>query len=173
MSNDGKFINLTNGQPTQETAVSTSAGAGDANKIPKLDAGGKLDTTMMPAGVGTETRSVVASEALSASDLVNLYSNAGTLNMRKADGSAAGKPADGFVLSAVSSSATGTVYLEEAIISGLSGLTVGADIFLSVATPGLATGTVPIGSGKVAQLVGKALSATEVLFRRGTPITLA
>lgn len=173
MSNDGKFLNLTSGQVSQETAINTSAGAGDANKIIKLDAAGRLDTTLLPIGVGPETRSIVASEALSAGNLVNLWNNAGVLNMRKADGTAAGKPADGFVLAAVTAAVAGTCYMEEATISGLAGLTPGDDIFLSVVTAGLATATVPAGAGKVAQLVGKALSATEVLFRRGPPITLA
>lgn len=171
--NDGKFLNLTSGQVSQEAAISTSTGAADAAKIIKLDSAGKLDSTLMPIGVGAETRSVIASEALSAGNLVNLYNNAGVLNMRKADGTAAGKPADGFVLAAVTATSTGTVYPEEAVISGLTGLTPGDDIFLSVATAGLATAVVPTGTAKVAQLVGKALSATEVMFRRGTPITLA
>lgn len=173
MANTGKYLGLTSGVPQEETAINTSAGAGDASKIIKTDAGGKIDSTLMPAGVGAETRSVVSSENLSAGDLVNLYNNAGTLNARKADGSAAGKPADGFVLAGVTSPAAATVYLEEAPITGLSGFTPGADVFLSTTTPGAVTASVPSGTGKVAQTVGKALSATEVMFRRGQPITLA
>lgn len=173
MANDGKFLNLESGQQKQEQAIAASAGAGDANKIPRLDATGRIDPTMMPVGIGAETKSVVSSENLSAGDLVNIYNNAGTLNVRKADGSAAGKPADGFVLAATVSPAAATVYPEEAVITGLSGFTPGVDVFLSVVTAGLATATVPTGAAKVAQLVGKALSATEVIFRRGSPITLA
>lgn len=175
MSNDGKFLNVdsTTGLPKQEAAVGTSAGAGDASKIAKLDSNGRFDISMMPTGVGAETAAITASEALSAGDLVNVYSNAGTLNCRKADGSAAGKPADGFVLSAVSNGASATVYPEEAVVTGLTGLTVGGDCFLSTATPGVIQQTVPSGANKVCQTVGKALSATSVLFRRGPPITLA
>lgn len=173
MSNDGKFLNITNGIPTQETAIATSAGAGDAGKVFRTDGGGKIDISFFPNGIGAEARAVVASEALSAGDLVNFHNNAGVLNMRKADGSAAGKPADGFVIAAVTSGASGTVYPEEAVISGLTGLTPGQDIFLSTTVPGAATTTVPTGTGKVAQAVGKTLSATEIMFRRGQPITLA
>lgn len=173
MSNDGKFLNLTNGQVSQESAINTSAGAGDANKIAKLDSAGRFDITMMPVGVGVEAQSIISSENLTAGNAVNIYNNAGTRNVRKADGSAAGKPADGFVIANVTSPAAATVYLEEAVITGLSGFTPGADVFLDVVTPGLITATVPTGAGKVTQVLGKAISATEVMFRRGAPITLA
>jgi len=172
MANDGKFINLTNGQPTQENAIASSAGAGDAGKLIKLDAGGKLDSSFMPSGVGAETRSVVASEALSAGNLVNLHNNAGTLNMRKADATAAGKQANGFVLGAVSATASGTLYPEEAVITGLTGLTPGTTYYLHTTAGGI-TNTPPSAAGNVVQEVGVALSATELLFRPRQPILLA
>lgn len=175
MANDGKFLNIdsSTGLPKQEAAIATSAGAGDASKLAKLDSSGRFDASFMPAGVAAEVVTATASEALSAGDLVNLYSNAGTLNARKADGSAAGKPADGFVIAAVSNAATATVYLDDAIMTGLSGLTVGSDVFLSTTAAGQTTSTVPSGAGKVAQLVGKALTATTAIFRRSAPVTLA
>lgn len=173
MANDGKFLNIESGLPKQEQAINTSAGAGDADKIARLDATGRWSNTMMPVGIGTETISVVTSENLASGDLVNLYNNAGTLTARKADNATAGKPADGFVLAATTSPAAATVYPEEAINTGATGLTIGADVFMSVATPGLATSTVPTGAAKVSQLVGKATSATAFIFRRGYPITLA
>lgn len=173
MANDGKFLNITSGQPTQEQAINASAGAGDADKIARLDATGRWATSMMPVGIAAETVSVVTSENLSAGDMVNLYSNAGTLNARKADGTAAGKPADGFVLAGTTSPAAATVYIEEAMNTAATGLTVGGDVFLSVTTAGLATTTAPTGTGKVAQLIGKAITATSFIFRRGSPITLA
>lgn len=85
MANDGKFLNIdsSTGLPKQESAVGTSAGAGDANKLAKLDGGGRFDISMMPTGIGAETTTVTASEALSAGDLVNLYSNAGTRSLRR------------------------------------------------------------------------------------------
>lgn len=175
MANDGNFLNIdsSTGLPKQEAAINTSAGAGDAGKLAKLDAAGRWATSMMPVGIAAETVSVVTSENLSAGNLVNLYNNGGTLTARKADGSAAGKPADGFVLAGTTSPASATVYIEEAMNTSASGLTIGADVFLDVATAGLATTTVPTGSGKVAQSVGKAISATSFSFRRGPAITLA
>lgn len=173
MANVGKFLGLTSGLPTEEQAVNTSAGAGDASKIARLDATGRWDASMMPVGIVAETMSVISSENLAAGALVNLYNNAGVLNVRNADGTAAGKPAEGFVLAAVTSPAAATVYLEEAQITGLSGLTIGADAFLSTTVAGAVTNTVPSGTGKVAQYVGKSLSATTVQFRPRYAITLA
>lgn len=44
-----KFIDMINGVPTLKTPLGSSAGSGDAGKIPKLDSGGKLDASMMPS----------------------------------------------------------------------------------------------------------------------------
>lgn len=175
MANDGKFVNIDSatGLQKQELAINTSAGAGDAAKIARLDASGRWDPSMMPVGIVAETMTIVASEALAAGALVNIWSNAGVLSARNADGSAAGKPADGFVLSAVANAANALVYLEEAMITGLSGLTLGSDAFLSTTVAGAITNTIPTGAGKVAQQVGKALSATTILFRPRVAITLA
>lgn len=171
MANDGNFLNLANGQRVLDRAAQTSAGAADANKIIRLDAAGKIDTTFLPTGVGPETRTTTASEALSAGNLVNLWNDAGTLKARKADATTTGKDANGFVLAGISSGATGTVYLEEGVISGLSGLTLGSIYYLHTTAGGLTT-TVPSSSGNVVQEVGKALSATELLFRPRAPITI-
>ena len=104
----GDYLKISGGVPTDANANNVSAGAADAGKLVKLDAGGKIDGTMMPAGVGAETRSIQASEALSAGDLVNIHDVSGP-RIRKADATAAGKEAHGFVLSAISSGASGTV----------------------------------------------------------------
>jgi hypothetical protein len=170
MANDGKFLNLTSGVPTQETAVNTSAGAGDANKIPKLDAAGRLDSTMMPVGTDLESASVTASEALSAGDFINLWNSTG-IKMRKADATAAGKEAHGFVLASVSSSAAGTAYFD-GINTGVSGCTVGARQFLHT-TAGGHTETAPSTSANVAQVVGVAISATAIKFNPSVPILVA
>jgi hypothetical protein len=166
-----KYLKNASGNITEEAAIQTSAGAGDAGKIPALDSAGKLDNSMMPTGIGSDTKQIVASEALSAGNLINVYDNAGTLNMRKADATTAGKEANGFVLSSVSSSATGTAYFEQ-VITGLSGLTVGAQYYLAT-TAGTATSTAPSTSGNIVQKIGRALSATELLFQPQAPITLA
>lgn len=166
-----KYIALSSGQLSEVQPITSSAGAGDANKIPQTDSGGKLDITLMPNGLVAETTTAVASEALAAGDFVNFWNNAGTLNVRKADASGGNaKKADGFVKSAVSSSATATVYYGN-INDQVSGLTVGSIYYLS-ATPGGITTTAPSTSAHIVQRVGKAVSATQILVEIQDTITL-
>lgn len=150
--------------------VNTSAGAGDAGKLPKLDAAGKLDNTMMPTGVGADSQSITASENLTAGP-VNVWDDGGTLKVRKADATAAGKEANGFVTGAVTSGQPATVYFD-GTMTGLTGLTLGADYFLSDTAGGYVT-TPPTGTGKIVQRVGKALSTTTMSFQPSNPVTLA
>lgn len=145
---------------TEESTVDSSAGAGDSGKIPSLDTSGKLSTTMMPTGFGADTLTLTAGEALSAGDLVYVAA-AGTVF--KADADAAGKAAIGFVLSSISSAATGTVYFGSGIITGLTSLTMGQPYFLSSTAGGITT-TAPTGTGKIQQQVGFAVNATSLYF---------
>lgn len=191
-----KLIKNNAGTLTEETTLTTSAGAADANKVPalnasgvlddtilnatvtssanktvKLDAAGKLDASVMPTGIGADTAIIVASEALADGDLVNVWNNAGTANVRKADANSAGKEAHGFVLAAVASSASATVYFE-GTNSHCTGLTPGVQ-FLSSSTPGKSVTTAPTGTGKIVQNIGLALNATTLNFESGSPIVLA
>jgi hypothetical protein len=149
----------------------SSAGAGDASKLVALDSTGRIDNTMMPIGIGADTASIVASEALAAGDFVNVYNNAGTANVRKADGSTSGKEAHGFVLAAVASAASALVYFE-GTNTQCTGLTPGVQ-YLSGTTPGKSTSTAASGTGKVVQVVGYAISASAVNFQSELPIVLA
>ena len=191
-----KLIKNNAGTLTEETTLIASAGAADANKVPalnasgvlddtilnatvtssanktvKLDAAGKLDASVMPTGIGADTAIIVASEALADGDLVNVWNNAGTANVRKADANSAGKEAHGFVLAAVASSASATVYFE-GTNSHCTGLTPGVQ-FLSASTPGKSVTTAPTGTGKIVQNIGLALNATTLNFESGSPIVLA
>ena len=103
-----KYIANVSGTLTEVSGLASSAGAGDAGKIPQLDAAGRIDASMMPVGIGADTAAITASEALSAGDLVNVW-NSGGPKVRKADATTAGKRAHGFVLSAVANGATATV----------------------------------------------------------------
>lgn len=146
----------------------SSAGAGDSGKLVALDGTGKIDVTMMPTGIGADTAVVTASEALNAGDLVNIWNSTGA-KCRKADATVAGKEAHGFVLAAVSNGNPATIYFEGSN-TAMSGLTPGSQ-FLST-TPGTATTTAPSATGNVVQRVGFAVSATTMNFQSGTPITL-
>lgn len=164
-----KYLYNNSGTITEKAAITTSAGAGDAGKIPAVDGTGRFDSSFMPVGLGADTASITASEALAAGDLVNIWNSTGA-KVRKADASTAGKEAHGFVLSAVSSSATALVYFE-GTDTQVSSLTPGVQ-FLST-TPGIASATAPSGSGNIVQRVGYAAAATALNFDAGTPIVLA
>lgn len=165
-----KYLALIAGVMTEVFGIQTSAGAADAGKIPALDSTGRIDNSMMPIGIGTDTNSIVASEALSAGDFVNVWDSAGTAKVRKTDATTAGKEANGFVLSAVASGAPATVYFE-GTNTQVTGQTPGK-VFLGT-TAGKATATVPSAPGNVVQQIGYAVSATAINFNAQVPVTLA
>lgn len=195
-----KFLKQTAGTLTEEAALTTTAGAADADRLPALNANGILDTTIingavtsvgapssgkvpvadatgridqsyMPVGIGPEIGTLVASEALADGDFVNVWNDAGTPKVRKADASVTGKEANGYVLAAVASAANATVYFESSN-THLTGLTAGA-LYLSATVAGGATATPPSGSGQVIQRIGTAVSATSATFEPQQPIVLA
>jgi hypothetical protein len=192
-----KFIKNVSGALTEETGLTTSAGAGDADRIPALnasgvldltivngkntsagagdaaklvalDSSGRIDSTMMPVGIGADTAIITTSEAIASGDLVNIWNSTGA-KVRKADATVAGKEAHGYVLVGVGSAASATVYFE-GTNTGMAGLTPGPQ-FLST-TAGTASVTAPSTSGNVVQRVGFAVSATSMNFQSQPPITL-
>jgi hypothetical protein len=165
-----KYFQNTSGKITEKAATIVSSGASNEGDIVALDAGGKLDLSVMPTGIGADIATIPASENLAAGDLVNIWNDGGTTKVRKADATAAGKEAHGFVKAGVTAPANASVYFE-GDNSGLTGL-VGGDLYLST-TAGQTTSTAPSGSGNVIQLVGVATSATAMNFEAGTPFYLA
>jgi len=172
MAGTGKYLDIVNGVPTQKAAVVASAGASDADELVKLDGNGLLDESMMPLGIGADTASILASENLVAGDLVNIWQDAGISKIRKADATTIGKEANGFVTASVTAAALGSVYFEGKN-EQLSGLTIGATLFLSTVTAGAVSSTPPAGSGNVVQQVGKVISATSMSFEPAQLIVLA
>lgn len=151
-------------------AKNASAGAGDAGKVVALDGTGRIDSSMMPVGLGADTAIINASEALVAGNWVNVWSNAGAFAVRKADASVAGKHTMGFVLAGVANGSPATVYFE-GTNTQVTGQTPG-DVFLQI-TAGIGGATVPSASGNVVQNIGFATSATSVNFQSNRPVTLA
>lgn len=190
-----RYITLVTGIRRMIAAITASAGAADAEKIVatntagvlddsimnaatvgnsvvvKTLAGGTLDPSIMPPGVGADTATIVASEALAAGDFVNVWGNAGTPNVRKADATAEGKRAHGFVLSAVALSGNALVYFEGRNTQ-LAALTPGATYYLST-TAGAATATAPAAAGNVVQELGVAYLSTAINVELSNPTTLA
>lgn len=111
-----------------------------------------------------------ASENLAAGDFVNLWSNAGVLNARRASAAQSGYECHGFVIEAVTAGQVATVYMSGRN-NQVTGLTPG-QVFLST-TPGRVSSSIPAGAGQVVQSVGQALSATTVMLQLSVPIRLA
>lgn len=166
-----KFLGIDAGRIKEFLGITSSAGAGDADKIIATNASGKLDETFLPSGVGAEIYVVVASEALGAGDYVNIWNDAGTAKARLADASDPAKEANGFVLAAVSLGNNATVYQNDEN-NQVSGMTPGTAQYLSASTPGGIVETPPSGSGNIVQYLGKAASATALETNIARPIEL-
>lgn len=155
-----KFLTIIDGVRSLVTAIASSAGVGDANKIVMTDSAGRLDSTLMPVGIGADTFTATATEALAAGNFVNVYDNAGTPNVRKADASN-GRDANGFVLAAVSNAATATIY-RLGTNNQLTGLTAGVTYYLSGTTAGEVAAIAPVSG--IIQELGTASGANSLSF---------
>lgn len=147
-------------------ATDTSAGAGNAGDIVALNSAGLIDDTMLP---DREVRSVTAGEGLSAGDYVYID---GAGEARLASAASGGNAAIGYVLDTVIAAASVDVYFD-GMNTGLSGLTPGDQYFLDDTTPGDVTNTAPVGSNKIIESVGWAVSATEIQTNFTAPIKRA
>ena len=152
-------FNDTTGGFDEISPKTVSAGAADAGKLFVPGPDGKFDESLLPMVDGA--RAVMASETLSAGDFVNVFNDDGTPKLRRADASSIATRAHGFVKTAASEGETVKFY-ESGPVAGFSGLTIGATCFLSDAAPGEVTATAPTASGHIAQVVGVAVSATEI-----------
>ena len=166
-----KYLYLGTNGPTEKELLQTTAGAGDAGKGVALDSAGLISASMMPVGVGADTASIVASESLSAGDCVNIWDDASTPKVRKADASAYGTRAMGFVLSSYTTAQTALVYFEGKNTQK-SGLTIGAKYYLSE-TAGEVTTVKPTTSGAIVQAIGESISATALSTEIGESIIRA
>lgn len=168
-----KYIGLdANGNEAEVAFKQASAGAADAGKGIALNSAGKIDDTMLPTD---STNSITSSESLTAPALVNVHNSTGP-KVRYADASAANaaKKAVGFIVDSVATATPVNVYFDEgAIIPGFTGLTPGADYFLSDTTPGGVTNTPVTAAGRILQKVGQAVSATELKFSPEEPVIRA
>ncbi|HEY3812861.1 MAG TPA: hypothetical protein VGL66_06515 [Caulobacteraceae bacterium] len=115
---------------------------------------------------------MAASETLADGAFASIWSNAGVCELRNADNTDPAKAVDVFVLKGCAAGGVPLIYGPGAINTALGGLTPGAGYWLG--TTGGVTAMAPAAehSGDIVQFVGKALSATSLLFLRGEPTTL-
>lgn len=162
-----RLINVnTNGTQQEYSGVATSAGAGSADELPRLDSNGKLDVTFMPTGFGQDATSATAGEALSAGDFV-YFSGASTVS--KADATLPAKQARGYVNASVLNGGIATVFYDDTN-TGLTGLTAGATYYLDTIA-GSVTTTPTVTTGHIVQEVGFATSATSLRVNIQMPVT--
>lgn len=157
------FLRLVAGKIQAIQAVVVSAGAANDGDVIALDATGRIDNSVLPVGVGPDVSQIEVEDAsgLSAGDYVNVFDNGGTTKVRLADNSN-GRGAHGFVKASFADAATATVYFEGPN-TDLSGLVAGTRIFLGTAGDVISTPLAPItDTGKISQLLGVAMSPTEV-----------
>lgn len=168
-----KFLTKVSGLDTLVSALTSSSGVSDANKVIATNSAGEIDATFLPAGVELSVKTLPTSENLAAGDFVNIYNATGTSTARLADGSD-DKPAHGFVLAGTTSPANATVYIGKGKNNQLTGLTPGVRYFLSATNPGEPTATAPAEtSGNITQILGFAVSATELVFEYDDPVYIA
>jgi len=113
--------------------------------------------------------SAVASEGIEANSIVHVWNAGAGAKVRNANALTTSRPARGYVLTPVSPGGQTTVFLPGSVVTGMSGLTAGADYYLGE-TAGSITTTPPTN----AQYVGTATSTTTLAFNPGefsTPVT--
>lgn len=166
-----KYLGLVAGVPTEIPGTVTSTGATEGGKVVALGTDGKLDVSVLPAGLVDETDILTSGEALSAGNFIYISSVDG--KVYKADASNIGKAAIGYVLTSVSANATVRVYYEGAN-TGVSGLTPGTNYFLSTTPGGVVTAPASYASGgRISQLLGTTATATKLIYEASQAIVLA
>lgn len=101
----------------------------------------------------------LASETIVAGAIVNFWSNAGVLNVRNANASAAGKPAHAFCSTAITAGSYGE-FIREGACFLIGSLTPGTTYYLSNTA-----GLIAAGAGTIPQKIGFALNSSTLIFR--------
>lgn len=166
-----KYLNRdsTTGRVTEIEATVTGGTVSQAGDIPALDAGGRLDSTLMPVGVMADVFTGNAAEALVGGDFCYVTP---TQTIAKASATSGGNDAMGYVLVSSASGQPATIYFEGRN-TALTGLTPNTRYYLSDTTPGGVTATPVSGAGKRHQFLGRAVTSTTLSFEPDDSILLA
>jgi len=111
-----------------------------------------------------------ASESVSVGDAINIWDDT-TAKGRKADASAFGTRCFGFARNAALVTEDITI-VSEGIVTGFVGLTIGVPVFLDNSSPGGVVQVPPVAAGEIWQMLGEAVSATELRVEIGEAIVL-
>lgn len=126
---------------------------------------------IISVAASSSTISIEASANLSAGDFIRIHDSSGA-KVRPADNTTAlaDDRADGFVLAGVLSGNMADVYIAPAVNDQLSGLVPGTIYVLSTAGDVIDLASLPAVSGTILQVLGIAISATELAVNIDEPI---
>lgn len=130
----------------------------------------KIQTLLLTVGNTAPGATILASEALTAGDFVNVFNNFGAFNVRRATAGVSTKQATGYVLANVAVNGAAIVYFQ-----GVNNMVTGqvsGDVYLQAAL-GQAGVTPPSASGNIVQNIGVATSSTSIIFQAGLLVGLA
>lgn len=156
-----RYLKLNNGKKENQEATVVSTGVAEAGDIIALGTDGKLDVSVLPAGVGPDVKVLESAENLSAGDYVNIFDDGGTPKVRLADNSN-GREAHGYVLDAFVAPADATVFFEGAN-SAAAASTAGTRAYLGTAGGVITTPLDPVAdAGDIHQLLGTYIDTNEI-----------
>jgi len=107
---------------------------------------------------------VPAGAVIARGQVVNLYNNAGALNVRLAQANSIATMGHGVANSAGAIGETIEVYWARGLLDSIGGLTVGTVYYLSPSVAGAVQNTKPVTVGQIVQPIGLALSAATMLM---------
>ena len=160
--------NPTTGRTTEVEGTVVGGDPGRAGELLALDNSGRIDQSVMPVGIGADTYTGTAGEALTAGDFATVNGAGAIIRASAASG---GADATGFVLANSANGAAATLYMEGRN-TALTSLTPGMRYYLSDTTPGGLTNTPVTGTGKRHQYLGTAISTSSLAFEGDDSITL-
>lgn len=105
----------------------------------------------------------ISSENIAAGAVINLWNNAGVLNVRNANATNNTKPCHGYAPATIVSPARGEIVLFNGLCTSIAGMTPGQRYWLHTVN-GLIVNAPPVAAGNIEQAVGLALSATVLYF---------
>lgn len=106
---------------------------------------------------------VKASEAIVAGAPVNVFSNAGVVNVRNANATDTTKPAHGYATSAMVNGVFNEVILGHGLLQAVGAFVIGQAYWLSTVN-GQYTTVPPVAAGNIEQFLGVGLNANELFF---------
>jgi hypothetical protein len=141
--------------------------ANDAGRIPILNAGGQLDAGFVPVA-GSTYAATNGATVLTGGEALTFVAGVTVL----ADADDVTLPVMGFASAGAAAAAAVEVITPGHVVSGLSGMTPNARQYLSLTAGGITEDVSAYVAGNGVQYLGRAISATELMFQPADIIEL-